>query len=337
MADKTFPSRFGTESTEFDLFLKLYAGEVLTAFGLTNVMRPLLRERTITQGKSAQFPVIGAATAAYHVMGEDLLRETGASAGVSKYLSDIPTSEKVLHIDFPLISTVMIQEFDELLGHFEVRREYARQQGEELARQWDLHLMQVVFNGSEKAATFSSNGGSFGKGGIQIVDAFDTTAATIKSVMQEAAQSLTENDVPDDGNRYFIIDPAAYYKLASDSEVTSADFRGPVPNSMIEGRVLRYMGFDIFHSNRLAQLRGLGDNTTGAVVTGQRGTDYTGDFTDCKALFFHRMGAGTVRRMGIEMQSEYRLEFQAQAMLAKYAVGHGVLHEAACGSVVTTT
>lgn len=337
MADKTFPSRYGTESTEFDLFLKLYAGEVLTAFSLNNVMRPLMRERTIMQGKSAQFPAVGAATAAYHVPNEDLLRETGASAGVAKYLSDIPTSEKVIQIDFPLISVAMIAEMDDLLAHFQVRREFSRQQGEELARQWDLHCMQVWFNGSEKSATFSSNGGSFGKGGIQIIDAFITTAATIKAVMREAAQNLTENEVPDDGRRWFVIDPETYYKLASDSEVTSADYKGSTPNSMIEGRVLRYMGFNIYHSNRLAQLRALGDNTTGAVVTGQRGTDYTGDFTACRGLFGHPWGAGTVRRMGIEMQSEYRLEFQAHAMLAKYAVGHGVLHEAACGSVVTDT
>ena len=85
------------------------------------------------------------------------------------------------------------------------------------------------------------------------------------------------------------------------------------------------------------RLRALADNTTGAVDAGQRGQDYTGDFSACVGIFGHRSAAGTVRRMGIEMESEWSLAFQAQAMLAKYAMGHGVLHEAACGSVVTAT
>ena len=41
------------------LFLKLYAGEVLTAFQSRNIMMPLHRVRTISKGKSAQFPMTG--------------------------------------------------------------------------------------------------------------------------------------------------------------------------------------------------------------------------------------------------------------------------------------
>ena len=41
------------------LFLKLYAGEVLTAFQSKNIMMPLHRVRTISKGKSAQFPMTG--------------------------------------------------------------------------------------------------------------------------------------------------------------------------------------------------------------------------------------------------------------------------------------
>ena len=36
-----------------ELFLKLYAGEVLTAFQSRNIMMPLHRVRTISKGKSA--------------------------------------------------------------------------------------------------------------------------------------------------------------------------------------------------------------------------------------------------------------------------------------------
>ena len=52
------------------LFLKLYAGEVLTAFQSKNIMMPLHRVRTISKGKSAQFPMTGKyRDAAYHTPG----------------------------------------------------------------------------------------------------------------------------------------------------------------------------------------------------------------------------------------------------------------------------
>ena len=55
-----------------DLFLKLYAGEVLTAFEAKNIMMPLMRTRTITKGKSASFPFLGRTSAEYHTPGNEI-------------------------------------------------------------------------------------------------------------------------------------------------------------------------------------------------------------------------------------------------------------------------
>ena len=62
-------SRLGQTNLSGDvrsLFLKLYAGEVLTSFEATNIMMPLMRTRTISKGKSASFPMLGRTTAEYH-------------------------------------------------------------------------------------------------------------------------------------------------------------------------------------------------------------------------------------------------------------------------------
>ena len=57
-----------------DLFLKVFSGEVLTAFARNNIFNEQLHSvRTITSGKSAQFPVLGTATAAYHTVGTPLV------------------------------------------------------------------------------------------------------------------------------------------------------------------------------------------------------------------------------------------------------------------------
>ena len=44
-----------------ELFLKVFAGEVLTAFNTNNIAMPLHRVRTISSGSSAQFPLTGIA------------------------------------------------------------------------------------------------------------------------------------------------------------------------------------------------------------------------------------------------------------------------------------
>ena len=58
MADAV-ASRLGQINAAGDvkaIFLKKFAGEVLTTFEQTNVMKPLHTIRTINNGKSAQFP-----------------------------------------------------------------------------------------------------------------------------------------------------------------------------------------------------------------------------------------------------------------------------------------
>ena len=64
-----------------ELFLKLYAGEVLTSFQSKNIMMPLHRVRTISKGKSAQFPLTGKyRDAAYHTPGNEIV-PTSAKQG----------------------------------------------------------------------------------------------------------------------------------------------------------------------------------------------------------------------------------------------------------------
>ena len=77
MANATV-SRLGlvnNTGTSYDaLFLKVFSGEVLTAFARNNIFNEALHSvRTISSGKSAQFPVLGTATAAYHTVGTPLV------------------------------------------------------------------------------------------------------------------------------------------------------------------------------------------------------------------------------------------------------------------------
>ena len=70
----TDPSRVGQINSAGDvdaLFLKKFAGEILTTFEENNVFKALHTIRTIENGKSAQFPVTGIASASYYTPGQN--------------------------------------------------------------------------------------------------------------------------------------------------------------------------------------------------------------------------------------------------------------------------
>ena len=56
-----------TGGSEDALFLKVFAGEVLTSFDRASVTAGAETVRSISNGKSATFPVMGRVDAAYHL------------------------------------------------------------------------------------------------------------------------------------------------------------------------------------------------------------------------------------------------------------------------------
>ena len=106
----TTPSRLGqvNGANAVDaLFLKVFSGEILTTFEEFNVMKDLHTIRTIANGKSAQFPVTGIATAAYHTPGQNIADSSNS------YLSQIKHAEKVITIDDVLLASTFIANIDE--------------------------------------------------------------------------------------------------------------------------------------------------------------------------------------------------------------------------------
>ena len=70
------PSRMGQIDGAGDpkaIFLKVFAGEVLTAYEQIVILKELTRQRTITEGKSASFPAVFQASTEYHTPGAEIL------------------------------------------------------------------------------------------------------------------------------------------------------------------------------------------------------------------------------------------------------------------------
>ena len=145
-------------------FLKVFAGEVLTTFDETNLMKPLHMTRTISSGKSATFPVVGTAAAEYHVPGAEI-------PGVAQ-----KHAEQVVIIDGLLISHVFISNLDEAMNHYDVRGPYAHNLGQALANRFDRNCLVQAYNGGFQTTTIT---GGKPAAANQIVLAADTDKGTV--------------------------------------------------------------------------------------------------------------------------------------------------------------
>lgn len=325
----------GTYATDTALFLKVFAGEVLTTFETNTVMLPLHTVRTISEGKSAQFPVTGTATAGYHTPGQSIYlgnqldgyisSTTGATfTGVaatafnSTYLNQIKHAEKVINIDDELIAATFISKLDEARNHYDVRSIYSTELGRSLAKQMDKTLIGLGVLAARASTTIT---GGFGGSRLDITATTtrtDTSAADIIAGIYAAAQKLDEKDVPAE-DRYCIVEPWAYYKLVQEKSLINKDFSGA--NGDFAGAiVLEAAGIKIIKSNNAGAV--FGQNLSS--VTGQQNT-YTGDFSGTVALVFHKSAIGTVKLMDLKMETEYSVERRGNLMVAGYAIGHGIL------------
>ncbi len=299
MANAT-PVRIGqiNEAGDVDaLFLKVFAGEVLTAFSETNVFAERTMSRTISSGKSAQFPASWKGTASYHTPGVELVG------------SSIAYNERTILIDDLLVADRFLASIDEAKTHYDVRSEISRDVGRALARAFDSNVAQVGVLAARAAATVTGgNGGTQILAGAGVVD----TLADLEEAAFAAATALDEKDVPDT-DRFLYLKPEQYYLLiSSGSKAINRDYAGN--GSFADGTIFRLAGMQIVKTNWIPQT----NVTTGPVA-------YRGDFTDTVGLAMHRSACGTVKLIDLAVEMGWDMRRQGTLILAKYALGHGIL------------
>lgn len=300
MADATV-SRLGQVNQAGDvdaIFLKQYGGEVLTAFEEANKFTPHHMVRQISNGKSAQFPVTWKASAAYHTPGAEI---TGGQ---------ISHAEKVITIDDLLIAPAFIANIDEAKNHYDVRSIYTTEQGRELSYKYDTNVAAVGILAARASATITG-----GNGGAALTDAtFDTDGAALANGIWAAAQNFDEKDVPE-SDRAAFFRPAQYYLLNKNTTVLNKDYGGS--GSYSEGGVLKVAGIDIIKSNHLPSTDLSADTTVSPSARAS--------FVNTYGLVMHKMAVGTVKLLDLGLESDYMVNRQGTLMVAKYAVGHGIL------------
>lgn len=303
------------------LFLKVFSGEVLTAFTRASKVMNNHMIKTIDSGKSTSFPVIGRGKAHYLPAGSNLddLREA------------IPHNEVVINIDGLLTSDVLITDIFEAMNHYDVRGEYAKQLGEALAIAADGATVAEIAK-LVKANTENITG--LGKGvvvektitggaGIN----YETGKAVIDGLLEMKAKWTTQY-VPEE-ERFAYITPEVESAIITSKDAINRDY-GAVA-SIVDGNIDKLCGFKII---AVPHLKAGGADKTGMLGTSPEGHVFPTDYAGALAVCAHRTAVATVKLKDLQLEHARRPELQADMIIAKNAVGHGGLRPEASGIIL---
>ena len=282
-------------------FYKKFAGEVMTTFSENNIMlaQGLTMVRNISSGKSAAFPATGVAVASYHVPGTELVGQI------------IKASERVISIDSLLAADVFVANIDEAMAEYEVRSIYSNECGVALADQADLRLLRVAVLAARASSTVTG-----GNGGTVITDADgDVNGASLAASIYAAAQAMDEKKIPASDRNVFV-KPAQYYLMAQNTDLINKDWTGG-NGDIAQGTIGSIGGLRVRKTNHVP-------TANAAVVTGENNT-YNGTFNTTFAVALQKRAIGTVKLLDLAVESEYSVRHQGTLLVAKYAMGHGIL------------
>lgn len=301
-----------TDAEKLALALKVFSGETLTAFQKTSVTTGRVMERTIASGKSAQFPVFGRTKAHYLKSGQNLddLRE------------NIEQGERVIKLDGLLTADTLIFDLDEFIAHYDFRSPYAAELGNALAISHDASVLAEI---AKEALNMQENVAGNGKGGVitttldsGVVGINKQTGLAIYQTLLKAKAEMAKNYVPAT-ERYAYLDPEYHSALASAVEFLNRDYGAS--GTILEGNVIRLAGFDILECPHIT--RGGDDNAN--VMQGEGHAFPTAYADKHPIIICHKTAAGVLRLKNLSMESGRRIEYQADQMIAKMAVGMGGL------------
>ena len=313
----------GARNADYDVryatALKLFSGEVFTAFNNASIFKGLVRQYDLRGGKSKQFLFTSKLAAGYHTPGQAIVGDAG-----------LKTNEKTLVMDDLLVASQFIYSLDEVFAQYSTRAEISKQIGEALAKHYDERIARVLAKASAEAAPVQGEDGGFH---VNIGSGNTFDAQALVDGFFEAAAVLDERSAPSDG-RVAVLAPRQYYSLISsvDTNILNREI-GNTQGSMNTGDGLYSIaGIRILKSNNLASL--YGQDLSAAGVTGEN-NDYQVDASNLAGLVFHKEAAGCIQSVAPQIQTtsgDFNVQYQGDLIVGKLAMGAGSLRTAVAGS-----
>ena len=321
------------------LMLKLGSAEVLDAFMTACVFKGKTRERNIRGGKSVAFPITGKMAARYHKPGTPILGEGNDPSDLN---------ERVISLDALMIADAAIYQMDELMTYFDVRQIYTTELGRALAYEYDKRVARMIYaaasnateplnkDGSAKPKGPADNTGRIGKkitlpAGYGTATTKQAKGDILVDAIFDARIDLEKKDVGIDG-MYAVCTPEAYYAITASSRAINTDFNGGGGNGTIaNGTTARVAGIPLYSSNHVKQ-------PAYTLVAGDHNPDYVQDLSKCEMLIFNREAVGVLTLLSPSLQltgPEFRVQYQSDLMVARQALGMGILRAESAVAVVT--
>lgn len=322
------------------LMLKLGSAEVLDAFMTNCLFKGKTRERNIRGGKSVAFPITGKMAARYHQPGTPILGEGNDPSDLN---------ERVISLDALMIADAAIYQLDELMSYFDVRQIYTTELGRALAVEYDKRVARIIYaaarnateplakTGAAKPAGPANNTGRVGKV-ITLGTNYTSSVATrqakgdaLVEALFDARINFEKKDVGID-SMYAVFTPEDYYCITMSSRAINTDFNGSNGSNgtIAQGTTARVAGIPIYSSNHVQQ-------PAYALKAGDHSADYAQDLSKCHGLIFNKEAVGVLTLLSPSLQltgPEFRVQYQSDLMVARQAIGMGVLRaESACAIV----
>ena len=276
------------------LAIKVFSGEVLTAFETSNIFLSKVQNRTIASGKSASFAVIGKYASAVdtHVPGTDITPNL------------INAGERVIEIDDLKYASVFVDSFEEAMQHYETRSQYSTEMGRRLAKTVDLAVIAQLDACVAGTANAGDTNGGEGQPAAQTAIAIGTIAAgttnglkgdAILAALFDADTAMEEDDIP--GERNVVMSPKNYNRLVQSGAVN----KDMTTNNggLDSGIVTQIAGHNIMVSNNVSANN---------------------------IYMFTQNAVGVVKLLDIKSEVNYIPEKLGDLMTSSYAMGFGVLN-----------
>ena len=331
-----------TYANSRDLLLKTFSGEMIKHFDEKFALKNGVRSITLNGGISAQFPAIGRASADTFIPGQEIVGQ------------QIDTAEKVVTIDDTIISSVWINNIDQMLTHFEFRGEYSRQMASAMALTMERKLFQRAvgvarlgddYNAAMVPGVDTPYAAASGKGaglvGMNnaVTKRLGASAgpAELINAAFEAAAYFDSEDIPYE-DRALYVTPSTYYALinSNDTTVTKLLDRDFSNNGDFAGAQLyQVAGFNLIKTNHMA-INGTLNSNTGPdsrtplnAPTGGFGDDYAINATETLGMFMHSSAIGMIKAQDMVTETEYSVAKQGTLLASKMLFGSDVLRPSA--------
>lgn len=276
------------------MYLKLFGGEVMTAFEINCVFKDKVFKQSISGGKSKQFPIMGRNTASYHTVGTEILG------------NNVAVAERVITIDDMLVSSVFLSDWDEAVQHYETRSKHAVEIGNALAVKYDKTHAQVGVLAARASSPITGE-----NGGTSLTDAnYGTSGAALAAGAFDVRQLADEANLS--GAMRMFVRPAQYYLMAETTSLLNKDWGGA--GSFAKAEIPEVGGLEIVKTNNLPNSN---------INSGP--SKYQGNFSTTVALVMNEYAVGSLTLVDVAVDTKYMLERLGTFVLGRMAFGADVL------------